>query len=73
MKNTELFTVITGASRGLGKCLATECAKRGRNLILIAMPYPKGIWVNAICWPEKTLLIRNSSGKWPRFQESENF
>lgn len=38
MEDTELFTVITGASRGLGKCLAIECAKRGRNLILIALP-----------------------------------
>ena len=38
MKNSELYTVITGASRGLGKCLATECAKRGRNLILVALP-----------------------------------
>ena len=38
MKNTKLYTVITGASRGLGKSLAFECAKEGRNLILISLP-----------------------------------
>ncbi|NOX45522.1 MAG: SDR family NAD(P)-dependent oxidoreductase [Chlorobi bacterium] len=39
MEQRELFTIITGASKGLGKCLAIECAKRGRNLILIALPF----------------------------------
>ncbi len=34
---TEIYTIITGASRGLGKCLAKECAKKGRNLILISL------------------------------------
>ena len=34
----ELYTVITGASKGLGKCLAVECARIGRNLILVALP-----------------------------------
>ncbi|MFK5855456.1 MAG: SDR family NAD(P)-dependent oxidoreductase [Bacteroidota bacterium] len=38
MKNTERYTVITGASRGLGKSLAIECAKEGRNLILVSLP-----------------------------------
>ena len=32
------FTLITGASTGLGKQLAIECAKLGRNLILTALP-----------------------------------
>ncbi len=32
------YTVVTGASMGLGKALATECASRGRNLILVALP-----------------------------------
>jgi len=36
--NKEKYTIITGASKGLGKCLAIECAKRGRNLLLIALP-----------------------------------
>jgi uncharacterized protein len=35
---TVKYTLITGASCGLGKDLATECAKRGRNLILTALP-----------------------------------
>lgn len=38
MKKQKLYTVITGASKGLGKCLAIECAKRGQNLIMIALP-----------------------------------
>ena len=38
MKEAKTFTVITGASRGLGKSLAIECAKRGRNIILVALP-----------------------------------
>lgn len=36
--NTLKYTLITGASCGLGKELATECARRGRNLILTALP-----------------------------------
>ncbi len=39
MKNNKPYTVITGASRGLGKSLAIECAKEGRNLILISLPH----------------------------------
>jgi short-subunit dehydrogenase len=33
-----MYTLITGASEGLGKCLAFECAKRNMNLILVALP-----------------------------------
>jgi short-subunit dehydrogenase len=32
------FTLITGASEGLGKALAIECASRGMNLFLVALP-----------------------------------
>lgn len=32
------YTLITGASSGLGKEFAIECARRGRNLILVALP-----------------------------------
>lgn len=34
----EVFTLITGASAGLGKELATEFARRHQNLILVALP-----------------------------------
>jgi short-subunit dehydrogenase len=32
------YTVITGASTGLGKAFALACARRGMNLLLIALP-----------------------------------
>ncbi|NTS40001.1 SDR family NAD(P)-dependent oxidoreductase [Flavisolibacter sp. BT320] len=32
------YTLITGASEGLGKFLALECARRRRNLVLSALP-----------------------------------
>ena len=32
------YTLITGASEGLGKCFALECASRKMNLILVALP-----------------------------------
>ena len=38
MKNKETYTLITGGSGGLGKALAEECAGRGMNLILVALP-----------------------------------
>lgn len=34
------YTLITGASNGIGKALARECAARGMNLLLIALPEP---------------------------------
>jgi uncharacterized protein len=36
--SNQKFSLITGASCGLGKELATECARRGRNLLLTALP-----------------------------------
>ncbi|MEZ5044544.1 MAG: SDR family NAD(P)-dependent oxidoreductase [Saprospiraceae bacterium] len=38
MPISPIYTVITGASLGLGYALAEECAKRKRHLILIALP-----------------------------------
>lgn len=33
------YTLITGASAGLGKAIAKECALRGQNLILASLPH----------------------------------
>jgi uncharacterized protein len=33
---TNGYTIITGASQGMGACFAEALAKRGRNLILVA-------------------------------------
>lgn len=33
-----VYSLITGASRGFGKALAIECARRGMNLILVSLP-----------------------------------
>ena len=38
MPTSKVFTVITGASLGLGYAFAQECAKMGRHLILLALP-----------------------------------
>ena len=32
------YTLITGASEGLGKALALECAKRKMSLVLVSLP-----------------------------------
>jgi len=37
-KEKRTYTIITGASRGLGKSFAQVCAQRKQNLILIALP-----------------------------------
>ena len=35
------FTLITGASHGIGKAMAEKCGKSGKNLVLIALASPE--------------------------------
>ncbi len=63
------YTLITGASSGLGKEFAIECARRGRNLILVALPgrnlpllcnvLERQFGVSAVCF-ETDLTDRNA-------------
>lgn len=41
MVNDTSYTLITGSSMGIGKALARECARRGMNLLLVALPGPE--------------------------------
>lgn len=36
----KLYTLITGASEGIGRALAIECASRGMHILLVALPGP---------------------------------
>jgi short-subunit dehydrogenase len=38
MNKDSPYTLITGASQGIGRALSNECAKRNRNLLLVALP-----------------------------------
>jgi short-subunit dehydrogenase len=37
MTDTKKYTLITGGSQGIGKAMATACAKRGMNLLIVAL------------------------------------
>jgi len=41
MDNEMNYTLVTGGSMGIGKALARECARRGMNLLLVALPGPE--------------------------------
>lgn len=37
----KIYTLVTGASNGIGKAIAENCAARGLNVLLVALPEPK--------------------------------
>ena len=63
------FTLITGASKGFGKSMSLELAKRGMNLVLIALPnsglqelsrFIKNNYGVEVCYLEKDLSLIKS-------------
>ena len=52
--DSSLYTIVTGSSQGLGRAIAEECAGRGRNLCLVALPHT-GL-------PEVAEIIRGTYG-----------
>lgn len=53
------YALITGASAGIGKALATEFAKKGHNLILVALPD------SGLCEVTETLIKNYAIKAWP--------
>ena len=41
MSEKKVYTLVTGASNGIGKAIAENCAQRGQNVLLVALPEPK--------------------------------
>ena len=41
MSSASTYTLVTGASNGIGKAIAENCAARGQNVLLVALPEPK--------------------------------
>jgi len=41
MSDQKTYSLVTGASNGIGQGLAEECALRGYNVLLVALPEPK--------------------------------
>ena len=38
--SSNIYALVTGASNGIGRAMAEECAKRGYNVLLVALPEP---------------------------------
>ncbi|PIQ46958.1 MAG: short-chain dehydrogenase [Cytophagales bacterium CG12_big_fil_rev_8_21_14_0_65_40_12] len=41
MTTKKKYTLVTGASNGIGRAIAENCASRGFNVLLVALPEPK--------------------------------
>ncbi|WP_053222462.1 SDR family NAD(P)-dependent oxidoreductase [Roseivirga seohaensis] len=41
MTNSKKFALVTGSSNGIGRAIAENCAARGFNVLLVALPEPK--------------------------------
>ena len=41
MSKAHTYTLVTGASNGIGKAIAENCAQRGQHVLLVALPEPK--------------------------------
>ena len=41
MSGKQTYTLVTGASNGIGQAIAENCAQRGQNVLLVALPEPK--------------------------------
>lgn len=41
MSKKTLYTLVTGASHGIGRAFAHACAQRGHNVLLVALPEPQ--------------------------------
>jgi short-subunit dehydrogenase len=54
----ELYTLITGGSKGIGNALAVECAKKGWNLILISLPGEKLKEISTFLMKTYTINVR---------------
>jgi short-subunit dehydrogenase len=75
------FTLITGASKGFGKSMALELAKRDMNLVLIALPnsglqklsrFIKNNYGVEVCYLEKDLSLIKSYYEINDFVENNN-
>ena len=40
MQESSIYTLVTGSSHGIGRAMAEECARKGYNLLLVALDQP---------------------------------
>jgi uncharacterized protein len=69
----EKYTLITGASSGLGKEFAIECARRGFNLLLTALPGENIITFGESLSREYGIIVRTFEADLTKSDESRKF